>query len=109
MIDTKKSFDDRVDDRVIAELEPVDMDQMYDDMLDEQGGECHICKLYGGARILKEVDPIAYNCGYSDFTDSMSDQYEEMSDGQYYNVDEIDTIRGEVEDEIEEEENQEGE
>ena len=106
----KKSFEERVNDRALLELTAVDMDQLYDDMLDECNPDIKIGNIaFSACRILSELDPTAYRCGYSDFTDSVSDQYLEMSDGQYYNVDEIDTIRSEVEDEIEEEENQEGE
>jgi len=36
----------------------------YDDMLDEVHGEF---MGYSASRILKEVDPIAYRCGFSDY------------------------------------------
>jgi hypothetical protein len=33
-------------------------------------------KDYNGGDILKEIDPIAYRCGFSDYLDSISDEYE---------------------------------
>ena len=53
----------------IAEFgEDHDFHTEYDALLDE----CHV-ELFGLApsRILKEVDPIQYNCGYTDFVDSL--------------------------------------
>ena len=51
--------------------------ELYDDYLDEQG-EINICGLtYSPSEVLKEVDPIAYRCGYNDFCDSFYDEIEE--------------------------------
>jgi hypothetical protein len=48
-----------------------DFDQMYDDMIDECYGEFKIgvCT-FSASRILRELDPIAYECGYYDWFDS---------------------------------------
>ena len=96
-----KSFDERVEERVIEELEAVDMNQLYDDMLDACYPEVQIgvCT-FSPSRVLSELDPIAYRCGFSDWTDSVSDEYEEIN-GDYYRKEEVDAIRSEVEDEIE--------
>jgi hypothetical protein len=40
-----------------------EIDDMYDDWVDEVYGEGHLAETYGGARILKEIDPISYNVG----------------------------------------------
>lgn len=41
-------------------------EEQYDEMLDEQG-DIHIGSLtYSPSQVLKEVDPIAYRCGFSD-------------------------------------------
>ena len=51
--------------------------ELYDDYLNEQG-EINICGLtYSPSEVLKEVDPIAYRCGYNDFCDSFYDEIEE--------------------------------
>ncbi len=40
----------------------------YDDFLDEISGDVVIGSLrYSASRVLKEIDPIAYNVGFSDF------------------------------------------
>ena len=72
----------RVIEAKIAELkqkledfgEDHDFTEEYDNMLDECNDE-----LFGLApsRILKEVDPIQYRCGYTDYVDSLqSDEFE---------------------------------
>lgn len=47
-----------------------DAEQQYDDMLDElypvEIGGMSFC----ASRVLKELDPIAYNCGFSDWLDN---------------------------------------
>ena len=50
--------------------EIIDMEASYDEMLDDTVQ--HWVRIYSGAVILKEVDPIAYRCGYSDYVDSMT-------------------------------------
>jgi len=45
---------------------------LYDEMLNECIKTCPTCERYGGARILKELDPIAYRCGFSDWLDSVA-------------------------------------
>lgn len=47
----------------------------YDDMLDETDSE--ICRQYSASRILKEVDPIAYDVGFEDWLDSEEEALEE--------------------------------
>lgn len=43
--------------------------ERYDDMLDECYEDPKICGMsYCTSRALKEVDPIAYRCGFSDYT-----------------------------------------
>ena len=54
----------------ISELEAY---ELYDDMLNE----CHP-SLFGisPSHILKNVDQIAYRCGFNDYTDSLSEDYD---------------------------------
>ena len=42
----------------------------YNDMLDECTEGCAFCQSYGAARILQEMDPTAYRCGFSDWLQS---------------------------------------
>jgi rubrerythrin len=48
---------------------------MYDDMLDECTECCTFCTRYGAARILEEIDPTAYRCGFNDYVDGLDDRY----------------------------------
>lgn len=74
---------------VVAECETVDVESRYDEMLNE----CYDFEKVGGpfqymqpSRVLYEVDPIAYNCGFSDFTNG---DFVEI-DGDYYEKSEVD-------------------
>lgn len=50
--------------------------EMYDEALDETG-EVEVGYLhFMPSQIVKELDPIAYRTGFSDFVDSISDEYE---------------------------------
>lgn len=53
-----------------------ELEERYDDYLDEVVGEIEIGSLtYLASRVLQEVDPIAYRVGFSDWMDA------EISDG----------------------------
>ena len=48
--------------------------EMYDDMLDDCFGDVKILNmLYYTSRALKDVDPIAYRCGFSDYTATLEE------------------------------------
>jgi predicted subunit of tRNA(5-methylaminomethyl-2-thiouridylate) methyltransferase len=48
--------------------------ERYDDMLDDCHEDVKICGMtYNTARALKDVDPIAYRCGFSDYTASLEE------------------------------------
>ena len=55
------------DTQVMSEQEAY---KQYDEFLDDVYGMDQLAELYGGARILKEVDPIAYRVGFADWTDA---------------------------------------
>ena len=46
---------------------------LYDEYLNSIHEGCDLCSRYGASRILEEVDPVAYRCGFSDWTDTLSD------------------------------------
>ena len=56
-------------------------DEKYDEMLDDYYGEVNICGMtFYSSVALRELDPIAYRCGFSDFADSMdNDEFEEYT------------------------------
>jgi hypothetical protein len=56
-----------------------DLIEQYEDCMDEE--DIIVCGMsFQASRILKELDPIAYNCGLNDYYDSISDSHycEEM-------------------------------
>lgn len=48
---------------------------VYDSYLDElsEGSSCPVCSSYPASRVLKEMDPIAYQCGFADWTDTLAE------------------------------------
>lgn len=48
-----------------------ELHERYDDMIDEVSGDVVIGSLtYSASRVLKEVDPIAYRVGFSEWLDA---------------------------------------
>jgi len=89
--------------KVKDDLTELDVDSMYDDMLDE----CYSMSGVGGpftymlaSKVLEDCDPIAYRCGFTDWLDSLSDQYYEV-DGNYYDKRELERVKDELIDELE--------
>jgi rubrerythrin len=58
------------------DLDNSDDKAMYDEMLDECSASCPVCKQFGPARILEEMDPIAYRCGFNDYVDGLPERWE---------------------------------
>ena len=50
--------------------------KMYDEMIDEVTECCSLCKQYGAARILEELDPTAYRCGFNDYIDDLPKRWQ---------------------------------
>ena len=50
---------------------------MYDDMLNECSGEIKIGSLtFDASRIVEELDPTAYRCGFNDYIDGLDERWE---------------------------------
>jgi hypothetical protein len=68
-------------------LSASDLYDQYDNMLDECYGPVKIGSLeFYPSRVLKECDPVAYRCGFSDWLDADRDLIVEI-DGDYYDAD----------------------
>lgn len=66
-----------------------DLEILYDEMLDEVHGEIKIGTLsYFASKVLSEVDPTAYRCGFADWLDyeCQDDRFVEI-EGLYYTYD----------------------
>ena len=98
---SQDTLDSRVEKRAKDELETIDMNARYRDMIDE----CYSFASVGGpfehmtpSRVLEEVDPVAFRCGFNDWTDGETrDRGLVEIDGDFYDEDEIDEIRDEIE------------
>lgn len=57
--------------RLITEAEAL---EMYEEMLDDCEGPVELCGMtYSASHVLREVDPVAYRCGFNDYVDSLTD------------------------------------
>ena len=89
------------------ELDPDDFADQFDEMLDESGTVEAGGHSFYPSRILKELDPIAYDCSLNDYADAVFDASE--TDDYKALQDEIDQLQSDIEDlenEIEDLENQ---
>ena len=94
----------KIIDRVKAELDPIDIEQRYRDMLDECYPEVDAGGLtFAVSRVIEELDPTAFRCGAVDYADSLvtDRQISDEIDGEHYDYDEVGEIIAEVEDEEE--------
>lgn len=57
-----------------------DAESFYDNMLDEEGRVVIAGITFDRSYILREMDPIAYRCGFNDFMDSMGIDTDELED-----------------------------
>lgn len=98
---------EKAEKRIVAELEPVDLEQLYRDMLDEYEPEVRVGGLsFCASRIVEELDPVAFRCGVCDYADSLvNESITEEIEGNHYDLKEAEEIVEEVEAEAEETEN----
>ena len=84
-IDETEVFDSAEDAaKYLADQIGVD-EEAYDQMLDDVHGMCEIAGMeYSTSYCLKEIDPVAYRCGFSDWSseqlDEMREEYERKLD-----------------------------
>jgi len=72
------------------ELENCDNEQEYNDMLDECGIDASV---YAPSRILQELDPIAYNCGHTDYNDSLLSEVNDEIESKEQEIKDEQTIK----------------
>jgi hypothetical protein len=96
-----KPIIEELEKRIIAEVEKIDREGRYRDLIDE----CYSFKDVGGpfahmtpSRVLEEVDPTAFRCGVNDYGDG--EGWTEVR-GDDYPGDECDTIKETLIEEIE--------
>jgi predicted nucleic acid-binding Zn-ribbon protein len=89
IVDIEKEIDDFAKEDYIT-------DEQYREMLDDCFEDVEIAGMtYCTSYALKETDPIAYRCGYSDYADSV-----ELEDIEEYNalVSDLEDLQSELED-----------
>lgn len=94
---------EKAEKRIAAELEPVDVAQLFRDSIDEEGDVRVGCLTFQRSRIVEELDPVAFRCGMNDYVDALvSDGIltEEIS-GHHYDGGEAQEIIDELETEEE--------
>jgi len=93
----------KAEQRIKNELEPVNLEQLYRDVLDENGTVEVGGLTFMPSDIVEKLDPTAFRCGVNDYADSLiNDTITDEIDGQYYNLREAEDIVDEVEMELEE-------
>jgi hypothetical protein len=101
MNNTEKKVQAELEKRVKAELDPIDTEQRYRDFLDEIYPEVKIGdSRYSPSRIVEELSPTDFRCGKVDWIDSeiRDGSISEEIDGEYYDAEEVENIRSEIED-----------
>lgn len=82
--------------KIQEELSEIDVEVKYREFLQEVYGDVEVCgMMMSAARILEEMDPIAFRCGLNDWLDG-EDNITEVNGG-YYDTDEVNEIKEEFE------------
>jgi hypothetical protein len=69
---TGEQIAEQLDCTEFEQISEYEAEERYNDMLDDCYPDCEIAGMsYCTSRALKELDPIAYNCGFSDFCSSL--------------------------------------
>lgn len=59
------------DQYIIDNCTPVDVEEQYQEMLDDCYSPVEVAGMaFSASRILQELDPTAYRCGYNDYIDA---------------------------------------
>lgn len=84
---------------IVNKLTPVDTEQLFADMLDECEAPVRIGTLtYSPSDVLREVDPVAFNCGEGDYTNSLEQDGTLIEvRGEYYYTDEVEALQESIE------------
>ncbi len=83
-----------IDHIVETKLEPVDGEEMFEELLDECYPEVQVgCCTFSPSQVMKELDPVCFRIGVSENLDSLAedDQLYEHGGG-YYRIDDIEDM-----------------
>jgi hypothetical protein len=81
---TKEEFNEQLEGCITEYV-----DNNYDDLLDEDNEEYRIGYLtFSASEVLKNCDPVAYRCGFSDYESEVLEEAEnELENSGYYEID----------------------
>ncbi len=80
---------------VYADLNEVNTNDLYDEMLDEIYGPVNLCGYeYCASKVFEDTDPIAYRCSFDDYIDSITGEEIETLDDRntYYYCHDLDAL-----------------
>lgn len=97
--ETIQKYKEQIEASDIRSIDDQELEEQYVEMLNDCYGEVTICNyVFDTSEALKQLDPIAYSVGFSDYTSSQCDeQYYELGDA-YYPQDEVDALIEELQD-----------
>ena len=88
-----------IDHLIETRLDPVDGDEMFEELLDECYPEISIgCCTFSPSQVMKELDPICFNIGVTENLDSLAEDgilYE--YNGDYYQMEDLDAMLDDIE------------
>jgi hypothetical protein len=90
MSEQEEQEEEQEEEELGEALSDYDLDKMYQDYLDETFGDVVIAGIsYSCSYAFKEIDPIAYNCGFADWISQEAEDGGSLKevDGTYYKVD----------------------
>lgn len=103
-------FADTASEHGYDTLSDYDLHERYDDYLDEVFGDVDVAGLsYPTSRLLKDVDDVAYRCGYSDwlYSECQNGNIRELDDGEYMEESKYNDLLDELQVEIDAKEGEE--
>ena len=88
-----------IDHLIETKLEPVDGEEMFEELLDECYPEIQIgCCTFSPSQVMKELDPVCFNIGVTENLDSLAEDgqlYEHSGD--YYRLEDLEDMIDDIE------------
>ena len=88
-----------IDHLIETRLEPVDGDELFEELLDECYPEVQVgCCTFSPSQVMKELDPICFDIGAKENLDALAEDgclYEH--NGEYYAIEDLDDMLDDIE------------
>lgn len=98
----EKEIETRANARIVEELTAVDVNELFDNMVDECSEPLPSCiSCLSISQIMRAMLPVDYRCGVNDYIDGLiGDTLTDEIEGNHYDKSEADDIIDEVTDEV---------